>query len=56
MFSRYYKFDTLNELKVVLYERINDFKQDYGVLCFLYSLLLTKVFILLIEYEIYYLF
>ena len=38
-----YKFETLNEMKVLLSEKIGLFKQDYGVLCFLYSLLLTKV-------------
>lgn len=37
-----FKFDTLNELKAVLYDRISEYKRDYGVLCFLYSLLLTK--------------
>ncbi len=49
---RFYKFDTLNELKSVLYERIHDYKQDYGALCFLYSLLLTKV-LLFISYKDY---
>lgn len=38
-----YQFDTLNEMKGLLGEKIGLFKQDYGVLCFLYSLLLTKV-------------
>lgn len=37
-----YKFETLNELKIKLNERISEYKNEYGVLCFLYSLLLTK--------------
>ena len=40
---RVYTFETLNELKISLYERISEYKNEYGVLCFLYSLLLTKV-------------
>lgn len=32
----------MNELKKKLIDNINEYKQDYGVLCFLYSLLLTK--------------
>lgn len=39
-----HKFDTLNELKVKLSLSLNAFKRDFGVLCFLYSILLTKVF------------
>ena len=41
--NRVYKFQTLNELKIKLYEKITEYKKEYGVLCFLYSLLLTKV-------------
>lgn len=37
-----YKFETLNELKIKLNKRISEYKNEYGVLCFLYSLLLTK--------------
>ena len=33
----------MNELKTKLYDNINEYKKEYGVLCFLYSLLLTKV-------------
>ena len=40
---RVYKFDTLNALKLKLNCKISEYKNEYGVLCFLYSLLLTKV-------------
>ena len=40
---RVQKFDTLNEMKIVLSEHIELFKKEFGVLCFFYSLLLTKV-------------
>lgn len=44
-----YKFDTLNELKVKLTHSLNDYKRNFGVLCFLYSILLTKVFVCLTD-------
>ncbi|CAF0704696.1 unnamed protein product [Brachionus calyciflorus] len=37
-----YSFATLNELKEKLIENIEIYKKDFGVLCFLYSLILTK--------------
>jgi hypothetical protein len=37
-----YKFETLNELKIKLYDCIESYSEEYGVLSFLYSLLLTK--------------
>ncbi|RNA21355.1 Ubiquitin carboxyl-terminal hydrolase MINDY-3 -like protein [Brachionus plicatilis] len=37
-----YKFSTLNELKEKLATKIDSYKKNYGVLCFLYSLILTK--------------
>lgn len=42
-FKRVLKFDSLNALRECLYTRIDEYKKDYGVLCFLYSLILTKV-------------
>ena len=34
----------MNDLKTQLHERIADYKQEFGVICFLYSILLTKVY------------
>jgi hypothetical protein len=39
---RVLKCDTLNELRPFLNKNINEYKKTYGVLCFLYSVLLTK--------------
>lgn len=39
---KFFKCELLNELKEVLYENIDKFRNRYGVLCFLYSIILTK--------------
>ena len=48
---RFFKCELLNEIKEVLYKNIDKFRQQYGVLCFLYSIILTKVLLISIRFN-----